>query len=67
MVRTKKIITPVQDVINTNIGFSAINKRMITLRLNLYDYNHFPNILRFFDVLPNFLFITGETMCNYYL
>ena len=29
--------------------------------------NHFHNILRLFDVLPNFLFTTSETMRNYYL
>ena len=27
----------------------------------------FDNILRFFDVLPNFPFTTNETMRNYYL
>ena len=26
------------------------------------NYNHFHNILRLFDVLPNFPFTTGETM-----
>ena len=30
-------------------------------------YNHFYNILRLFDVLPNFLFTTSETMRDYYL
>ena len=30
-------------------------------------YNHFHNILRRLDVLPNFLFITIETMRDYYL
>ena len=29
--------------------------------------NHFHNILRLFDVLPNFLFTTSETMHDYYL
>ena len=28
---------------------------------------HFYNILRLFDVLPNFLFTTSETMRDYYL
>ena len=32
-----------------------------------YDYNQFHNILRLFDVLPNFLFTTSKTMCDYYL
>ena len=30
-------------------------------------YNHFHNILRLFDVLPNFPFTTSETMRDYYL
>ena len=30
-------------------------------------YNHFHNILRLFDVLPNFPFTTSETMGDYYL
>ena len=29
--------------------------------------NHFHNILRLFDVLPNFPFTTGETIGDYYL
>ena len=29
--------------------------------------NYFHNILRFFDVLPNFPFPGSETMPNYYL
>ena len=31
------------------------------------DYNQFHNILKLFDVLPNFLFTTSETVCAYYL
>ena len=30
-------------------------------------YNHFHNIFRLFDVLPNFSFTTSQTMRNYYL
>ena len=30
-------------------------------------YNHFHNILRLFDVSPNFPFITSENMQDYYL
>ena len=33
----------------------------------LGSYNHFHNILRLFDVLPNFPFTTSETMADYYL
>ena len=31
------------------------------------NYNHLHNILRLFDVLPNFSFTTSETNCSYYL
>ena len=31
------------------------------------NYNQFHKILRLFDVSPNFLFTTSETMCDYYL
>ena len=31
------------------------------------SHNHFHNILRLFDVLPNFSFTTSEMMPNYYL
>ena len=32
-----------------------------------YDYNHFHNILRLFDVLPNLTYTTSKTMGDYYL
>ena len=35
--------------------------------LEMTSHNQFHNILRHFDVLPNFLFITKETMDDYYL
>ena len=31
------------------------------------SYNHFHNILRLFDVLPNLSFTASETMRDYYL
>ena len=31
------------------------------------NYNQFHNILRLFDVLPNFAFIASESMGDYYL
>ena len=31
------------------------------------DYNHFDNISRLFDVLPNFPITTSETIHDYYL
>ena len=36
-------------------------------QVNKLIYNQFHNILRLFDVLPNFLFTTSETMGHYYL
>ena len=30
-------------------------------------YNHFYNILRLFDILPNFAFTKSETVRHYYL
>ena len=34
---------------------------------NAPTYNQFHNILRLFDVLPNFPFTTSETIVHYYL
>ena len=34
---------------------------------NIATYNQFHNILRLFDVLPNFPLTTSETMGDYYL
>ena len=36
-------------------------------KLKYSTYNHFHNILRLTNVLPNFLFTTSETMRDYYL
>ena len=33
----------------------------------LNSYNHFDNILRLFDILPNFPLFKSETMRDYYL
>ena len=33
----------------------------------IFDFNHFHDILRLFDVLPNFPFTTSETMRDYHL
>ena len=41
--------------------------KIIILKLKFGTYNYFHNILRLFDVLPNFAFTTSETMRNYYL
>ena len=36
-------------------------------KATLRGCNHFHNILRLFDVLPDFPFTTSETMDDYYL
>ena len=47
-------------------------KNLMDLYINLkhmekvFGCNHFHNILRLFDVLPNFPFTTSETMRDYY-
>ena len=35
--------------------------------MSLFSYNEFHNILRVFDVLPNFPFTSSETMGDYHL
>ena len=44
----------------------AVNKD-IKSKKNKFENNHFHNVLRLFDVLPNFPIITSETMHDYYL
>ena len=39
----------------------------LILQYPFLSYNYFHNILRLFDVLPNFPFTTSETMPDYYL
>ena len=39
--------------------------QLLVFLLRHYLYNHFHNILKFFDVLPNFVFTTSETMRDY--
>ena len=52
------------------VGIPAeVNNKMSeeSVVASLTRYNHFHNILRLSDVLPNFPFTASETMCNYYL
>ena len=37
------------------------------MKQNIQDHNSFPNILRLFDVLPNFPFTTSQATYDYYL
>ena len=42
-------------------------QNMVCLFCPVITYNQLHNILGLFDVLPNFLFTTSETMRDYYL
>ena len=46
-----------QPLVNVTAHFT--NQRAVPEKVS---YNHFHNILRLFDLLPNFPFTTGETM-----
>ena len=48
------------------LEISSKNQNFL-LKLNFRTYNQFHNILKLFDVLPNFIFTTSETMGDYYL
>ena len=47
--------------------FATIFFLLLTIALILCTYNHFHNVLRLFDVLPNFPFTASKTMRDYYL
>ena len=55
---------------NSNIQFNMYASPCVfvfNFYVLIYTYNKFHNILRLFDVLPNFPFTTSETMRDYYL
>ena len=58
-----KILEILGLIDNMNEYFKKYGQR----KHNSIICNHFHNILRLFNVLPNFLFTTSETMPNYYL
>ena len=45
----------------------AVNKDIKSKKKKKLKTNHFHNVFRLFDVLPNFPIITSETMRDYYL
>ena len=47
--------------------FEPVDFHCVAEVRDLISNNHFHNILRLFDVLPNFPFTTSETICDYYL
>ena len=58
--------------VKDEVGFFQADKRQSffqidTIILDVCFLNHFHNILRLFDVLPNFPFTASETMRDYYL
>ena len=57
-----------QVKIGITINVDASVKNIIYVKQIIFgNLNHFHNILRLFDVFPNFLFSTSETMRDYYL
>ena len=48
-----------------SLTYLAVNKDINSKRK--FADNHFHNISRLFDALPNFSFTTNETMDDYYL
>ena len=72
----KIVIIDGENLLNNLKNFNEIFRKDVTYdniespkknRASPSFYNHFHNILRLFDVLPNFPFTTNETMCDYYL
>ena len=64
--------TPVIKKVKKIYGLMhCLNRSLIGSRLNFVNsfrpINHFHNVLRLFDILPNFPFNTSETMRDYYL
>ena len=50
-----------------NVEKDTAGRQWACMVLFAIAYNHFHNILRLFDILPNFAFTTSEIMCDYYL
>ena len=61
-------IDKLYDIVNkyNNTYHNTIKMKPVDVKPNIYLF-HLHNLLRLFYVLPNFSFITSETMCNYYL
>ena len=49
------------------LWFRGIESFPTKVKFYLTFYNYFHNILRLFDVLPNFAITTSETIRDYYL
>ena len=64
-----------QKILRHSLKASLLRQEIVTTNNNkkektsnqVYNYNQFQNILRLFDVLPNFPFTASETMGDYYL
>ena len=63
----KKSEAAIHMISRQNWLWKFCNFQRSLLSLNLEIYNRFHNILRLFDVLPNFPFTTSEMMDHYYL
>ena len=64
---TKPSKTDTQAKIQTAYVKNYPRQFQIRFFARINGYNQFHNILRLFDVLPNFPFITSEKMGDYYL
>ena len=67
--RTKSNVNMSSILLLLRTAFKPCRKSLghLVSKLHIQCYNHFHNILRLFDVLPNFPFTTSETMWDYYL
>ena len=67
----KKVQVQQQQKCQTKIKRKMPEQRLLNQNISLVKqnviHNHFHNILRLFDVLPNFPFTTSETMGDFYL
>ena len=63
IVKIKVILVHQSELVFT----SYKNQKEKERKLFEWNYNHFHNTLRLFDVLPNFHFTKSETIHDYYL
>ena len=64
--KIKKVLTDLQMILVKSKVIQQIDVDIV-IYPGFKTYNQFQNILRLFNVLPNFSFTTSETMGGYYL
>ena len=73
MLPFEQVLVRVEKSIIAQLGNAIFAQIIMVERINLIAileiipvlHNHFHNIFRLFDVLPNFPFTTSETKCDY--